>query len=95
MGKSARIKKARRQLRIRQETNMYLNNGDWLGLAKHFEKYGEQMLDEDMNPIKFESTQAHAEYLEKQFTQSAIANRGFVERLERGDFDEILTEADL
>jgi hypothetical protein len=62
-------------MHIQSETNKHISNGDWLALAKHFEKYGEQVLNENMQPMKFKSTEEHAKYLEEKFTKSAKANK--------------------
>ena len=75
MGKAAKLKKERRKMHIWSETNRHMSNGDWLALAKHFEKYGEQVLDENMQPIKFKSIEEHAKYLKEKFTSSAMANK--------------------
>lgn len=92
MGKSARLRKARRDMRSRQDVDGYIMNSDWLGLAKHFKASGLEVLDNNMQPIQFESIEAHAAYLENEFTQSAKANQGFVDRLERGEFDEAIAQ---
>jgi hypothetical protein len=75
MGKAAKLKKERRYMHIQSKTNKHISNGDWLALAKHFEKYGEQVLNENMQPMKFKSTEEHAKYLEEKFTKSAKANK--------------------
>ena len=92
MGKSARLRKARREMRSRQDADMYIMNRDWLGLAKHFQASGLEILDENIQPIQFESIEAHAAYLENEFTQAAAGNQGFIERLERGEFDEAIAQ---
>jgi hypothetical protein len=75
MGRAAKLKKERRKMHVWEESNKHMSNGDWLALAKHFEKYGEQVLDENMQPIKFKSIEEHAKYLEEKFTKSARANK--------------------
>ena len=92
MGKSARLRKARRDMRSRQDVDAYIMNSDWLGLAKHFEASGLEVLDQNMQPIQFESIEAHAAYLENEFTQAAVGNQGFTDRLERGEFDEAIAQ---
>lgn len=86
MGKSARFRQARREMRLRQDTNTYIMDRNWLGLAKLFKQSGQQVLDQNMKPIEFESIEAYAAYLENEFTQSAKANQGFVKRLESEEF---------
>lgn len=90
MGKSARLRQARREMRLKQDTNTYIMDRNWLGLAKLFKQSGQQVLDQNMKPIEFESIEAHAAYLENEFTQSAKANSEFVERLESGEFDDAI-----
>jgi hypothetical protein len=75
MGRAAKLKKERRKMHIWQETNKHMSNGDWQALAKHFEKYGEQVLDENMQPIKFKSIEEHAKHLEEKFSKLAKANK--------------------
>ncbi|MEL6911517.1 MAG: hypothetical protein AAFO85_15095 [Cyanobacteria bacterium J06598_4] len=69
------MKQERRKMRAWSEANQYVSNGDWMALAKHFEKHGEQVIGSDMQPIEFESTEEHAEYLKENFRASAKANK--------------------
>ena len=75
MGKAAKLKKERRKMRMFSEANQYVSNSDWLALAKHFEKHGEQVIGENMQPIEFKKTEEHAKYLEQEFTKSAKTNK--------------------
>lgn len=68
-------------MQMHQGTNQHLASGDWLELAKHFEKHGEQAVDENFQPIEFSSTEEHAKYLEEHFTQSAQANSAAMKKL--------------
>lgn len=75
MGRAAKLKQERRKMRVFSEANQYVSNRDWLALAKHFEKHGEQVIGENMQPIEFSSTEEHAQYLESEFSKSAKANK--------------------
>lgn len=92
MGKSARLRKTRREMRRRQDADMHIRNNDWLGLAKHFEASGLETLDKDMQPITFDNPEELAAHLENEFTQATAGNQGFIDRLESGEFDEAITQ---